>query len=317
MNAAERYALYLLGTGTPTPTKSRFGTAYVLQIGREFLMFDCGPATTYKLVRADLWPTQIDYLFLTHHHFDHNADLPCFLLCRWDQSTGNENVLQVFGPPPTEDILQKLIGPDGAFKDDWKARVGATLSQRVHANRGGSLPRPEPRLEIGEVGPGWVFRHAGWRVTATQVHHVQPWLESLAYRVDTDRGSIVFAGDTDPCASLAELARGADVFVANCWNHQKMMDEDGEALGQTGTLDSARFARDSGADVLVLTHTGPGLCRPGSRERAIRDIGAVYEGEIVFGEEGMVLDLWRPMESKFVAEPSRRADTEKKEKIHV
>jgi ribonuclease BN (tRNA processing enzyme) len=293
MESTERCALYLLGTGTPTPTKARFGTSYVLRIGGDLLLFDCGPATTYKLVRADLWPTHIDYLFFTHHHFDHNADLPCFLLCRWDQSTGKEKVLQVFGPPPTREIIEKLIGPDGAFAADWKARVGAPVSQRVHANRGGALPRPAPRVEVKEVGPGEVFRHEGWKVTAAPVHHVEPWLYSLAYRVDTEQGSIVLAGDTGPCAPLNDLARGAGVFVAHCWNHQKTMDEDGEAPGQTGTLDAARFARDSGAEVLVLAHTGPSLCRPGSRERAVSDIATMYDGEIIFGEEGMVLELWQ------------------------
>lgn len=291
-----QHRLYLLGTGTPTPTKSRFGTAYVLQIGLDFLLFDCGPATTCKLVGADLWPTQIDYLFLTHHHFDHNADLPCFLLCRWDQSTGQENVLKIFGPPPTEEIIQKIIGPDGAFADDWKARVGAPVSQRVHANRGGSLPRPEPKLEVRDVGPGKILRNEAWNVTALQVHHVEPWLQSLAYRIDTAHGSIVFAGDTGLIAPLIDFARGVDVFVAHCWNHQMSMDSDGEAPGQTGTIDAATFARDSGADVLILTHTSPGLCRAGSRERAIRDISTVFEGEIIFGEEGMQLDLWQERE---------------------
>lgn len=293
MKLTEKHALHLLGTGTPTPTKARFGTAYVLQIGADFLLFDCGPATTHKLVRADMWPTQIDYLFLTHHHFDHNADLPCFLLCRWDQSTGKENVLQVFGPPPTETIIQKLIGPDGAFADDWKARIGAPVSQSVHENRGGSLPRPEPNLEVKEVGPGEVCRREEWNVTAGPAQHVEPWLQSLAYRVDTERGSIVFAGDTGPHTPLSNFAKGADVFVANCWNHQSTMDGDGEAPGQTGTADAARFARDSGAKLLILTHTGPSLCKPGSRERAIRDISAVFDGDIVFGEEGMNLDLWQ------------------------
>ncbi|MBI2441466.1 MAG: MBL fold metallo-hydrolase [Lentisphaerae bacterium] len=292
MDATGKDRLYLLGTGTPTPTKLRFGTAYVLQIGRDFLLFDCGPATTFKLVRADLWPTWIDYLFLTHHHFDHNADLPCFLLCRWDQSTGRENPLQIFGPPPTREIVRKLVGPDGAFADDWKARVGAPVSQHVHKNRGGSLPRPLPAFTAADVGPGEVFRHGEWRVTAAPAHHVEPWLQSLAYRVDTKRGSIVFAGDTGPCAQINDFAKGADVFVANCWNHQKTMDEDGEAPGQTGTLDAARFARDSGAGMLVLTHTGPSLCERRSREKAISDIASIYKGKIVFGEEGMVLNLW-------------------------
>ncbi len=293
MDIDERDALYLLSAGTPTPTKLRFGTALVLQIGREFLLFDCGPATTYKLVRSDVWPTQIDYLFVTHHHFDHNADLPCFLLCRWDQSTGRERPLTLFGPPPTRTIVQKLIGPDGAFADDWKARVGDPASQRVHQNRGGTLPRPVPSVEVVEIDGGEVLQRAGWRVTAAQVPHAEPWLRSLAYRVDTDRGSIVLAGDTGPCPQLADFAKGTTVFVANCWNHQQTMDEDGEAPGQTGTLDAAKFARDSCATSLVLSHLGPALCLPGAQARATREIAAIYKGEIVFGAEGMVLNLWQ------------------------
>ena len=79
---------YVLGAGTPTPTAARFGTCYVLQLDHDYLMFDCGPASTYKLAKVGLAPTQIAYLFFTHHHFGNNVHLPCFLLCRWDQSTG-------------------------------------------------------------------------------------------------------------------------------------------------------------------------------------------------------------------------------------
>jgi len=283
--------LYVLGAGTPTPAPSRFGTSYVLQIGDEYVMIDCGPATTYKLVKAGLFPTQIDYLFLTHHHFDHNADYPCFLLCRWDQSTGKENRLQVFGPPPTREITDKLIGPAGAFSLDWRARVGAPVSQSVHANRGGSLPRPEPSLDVTDVGPGPVYEGNGWRVSAARVHHVEPWLQSLAYRVDMEGGSIVFAGDTGPCGTLDRLAVGADVLVVNCWDHQGTMDENGEAPGQTGTLDAANMALNAGARKLILTHTGPQLNVPGKKERGIADIASLYHGEIIFGEELMRIDL--------------------------
>ena len=294
MTTTDRNALYLLGTGTPTPTKSRFGTAYVLQIGQHLLMIDCGPATTLKLVRADLWPTHIDHLLLTHHHFDHNADLPCFLLCRWDQSTGKENTLRIYGPPPTEEIVEKLIGSHGAFSDDWRARVGAPVSQSVHANRGGSLPRPTPCIDVKNVCPGMILERESWKVAAALVHHVEPWLTSLAYRIDTERGSIVFSGDTGPCNALVTLAQEVDVLVANCWDHQERMNDNGEAPGQTGTLDAARLARETGAKVLVLTHTGPNLTRPASKERAIRDIAACFGGQIIFGEELMVLDLWQP-----------------------
>lgn len=284
--------LYLLGTGTPTPTPVRFGTCYVLEIDGEHLMFDCGPASTYKLVKAGLFPTQIDWLFFTHHHFDHDADYPCFLLCRWDQSHGQEKRLKIFGPPPTRRITQQLIGPEGAFADDWKARVGAPVSQHVHKNRGGSLPRPQPAMDATDIGPGPVAEGDKWKLTAAPAQHVEPWLTSLAYRLESGGKSICFAGDTQPCKGVAELAGGCDVLVVNCWDHQRSMDSNGEATGQTGTMDAANMGKDSAAKKLILTHTGPRLCVPGSRERAIADIGAVYGGEIIFAEELMALPLW-------------------------
>ena len=102
--------LYILGGGTPTPTPDRFGSSYVIELDdhKSKIMFDCGPAATDKLVKAGLWPTDIDYLFFTHHHFDHDVDYPCFLLCRWDQSVGSENTLKVFGPKPTEKLTHDL-----------------------------------------------------------------------------------------------------------------------------------------------------------------------------------------------------------------
>ena len=44
--------LIILGCGTPAPSLTRWGTAFLLGIGDEWLLFDCGPATTYKMFRA-------------------------------------------------------------------------------------------------------------------------------------------------------------------------------------------------------------------------------------------------------------------------
>ena len=41
----------------------------------------------------------------------------------------------------------------------------------------------------------------------------KPWLESVAYRIDSDHASIVFTGDTEPVDSVVELARGADMLI--------------------------------------------------------------------------------------------------------
>ena len=257
-------------------------------------MFDCGPATTYKLVKAGLWPTKIDYLFFSHHHFDHDADYPCFLLCRWDQSIGNENQLQVYGPTLTETITQRILGEeDGAFAHDWKARVNSPLSQRVFVNRGGTLPRKPPSVSVKDIGPGKVHSGMDWEVTAAIAEHVQPWLDCLAYRLDTPDGSIVFTGDTSPCKSVTGLARGADVMVCMCWDDQDAMETNGEDRGQCGTKGAARMAQEAGVKQLVLVHTGPTLCRHGNMEKGIGDIKREFDGKVVFAEELMVLDVQR------------------------
>ena len=282
--------LYLLGTGTPTPTPESFGTAYVLQIDDEFVMIDCGPAATHKLVKAGLWPTRIDHLLFTHHHFDHNADYPCFLLCRWDQSSGRENRLSVWGPRPTAQLTERLIGPEGAFRDDWVARVEAPVSQSVHANRGGSLPRPVPDVCATDIESGWRHDFGRWSASAVGVHHVQPWLISLAYRIETPAGAIVFAGDTGSVEAVADLAAGCDTLVVNCWDLQATMDANGETPGQTGTVDAAQMAAGAGVRTLVLTHTGPALRK--AREQGLAEVAAGFDGRIVFAEELTVLDLF-------------------------
>ncbi len=150
--------IFVLGAGTPTPTPDRFGSAFAMEVDGQYLMFDCGPAATHKLVRVGIFPTQVEYLFFTHHHFDHDVDYPCFLPCRWDQSIGKEPPLKIYGPAPTETLTERLLGEGGA-----------------------------------------VHQAGGWRVTAAPAEHVQPWLDSLAYRLDRGDGSIVFTGDTQPC----------------------------------------------------------------------------------------------------------------------
>jgi ribonuclease Z len=282
--------LYFVGSGTPTPTKSRFGTSYVLRLGDEFLMFDCGPAATHKLVKMGLCPTQIDYLFFSHHHFDHNADYPCFLLCRWDQSAGRESMLQVWGPPPTEWITDHIIGPQGAFNHDWRARVGHPGSQEIFVKRGGTLPRPEPKVTVADIQSGDVVRKGFWTVTAAKAQHIDPWMPTLAYRVDFNEQSIVFTGDTGPCRSVRALAEGAGTLLIHCWDHQEAMQHN-EAGMISGTIAAAQLAKQTGVGRLILAHQGPNLDRPGSKEKAVADIAGIYDGEIIFAEESLIVEI--------------------------
>lgn len=285
--------LYILGAGTPTPTPTRFGSAYVLDVGGSKIMFDCGPAATSKLVQSGLWPTEIDNLFFTHHHFDHDIDYPCFLLCRWDQSVGKENMLNVYGPTLTERITHGVLDQeDGIFAHDWKARVNHPLGLNTYEFRGGVLPRRPPVVNARDIEPGTVATAKGWEVSAATAEHVQPYLDSLAYRLDTKGGeSFVFTGDTEPCASVVDLARNADVMLCMCWDDQEVMDADGESLGQCGTIGAGQMAEAAGVKTLVLVHMGPNISQSHQVTKGIRDIRQVFSGRVVYSEEIMKIEF--------------------------
>ena len=287
--------VYVLGAGTPTPTPTRFGSSFAVEVGDDLLMVDCGPAATHKLVKAGLWPTKVDYLFFTHHHFDHDVDYPCFLLCRWDQSIGTENRLQVYGPKLTEQLTHRILDEnDGAFAHDWKARINFPISQRVFVNRGGTLPRPAPDVFAKDVGPGPVVSAGNWEMTAAPAEHAQPYLDSLAYRLDSPEGSVVFTGDTQPCQSVTDLARNADAMLCMCWDDEDRMIEQGEGPGQCGTKGAAQMAQEAGVKKLVLVHVGPYIANHGPMEKGIGDIGSLYDGEVIFSEELMSFEVRKP-----------------------
>jgi ribonuclease BN (tRNA processing enzyme) len=283
--------LYVLGTAGPWPENRRFGSSFLLQTEDYYLMFDCGPATTYKMVQIGLGPAVVDWLFFTHHHYDHNVDYPCFVLSRWDQGNRDQNPLSVYGPQPTQLISERLFGPDGAFFFDWKARVEHPASLANYQLRGGKLPRRPPRVDVVDLDDGAVVQEAGWTVTARNVHHVEPWLESLAYRLDSEEGSVAFLGDAGPSPAIPELIQGVETLVIGCGYHRDMEVPPDLADVATGTHDAAMYADNAGVKTLVLTHMQNNLAKPGSREKVIAEVASEYRGKIIFADELMVLDL--------------------------
>ncbi len=190
------------------------------------------------------------------------------------------------GPPPTIEFTRRILDEEvSAFAHDWIARVNAPPSQRVYVNRGGVLPRMPPTVDVPDVGPGLIYEGKDWRVTAAPAEHVQPWLDSLAYRLDSDEGSIVFTGDTQPCQSVIDLAKGADVMLCMCWDDQAVMEANGENVGQCGTTGAAEMAKEAGVKKLVLSHLGPHISSDGPREKGIDDVRTIFDGEILFAEE--------------------------------
>jgi len=136
-----------------------------------------------------------------------------------------------------------------------------------------------------DVGPGTVFTGNDFEVTAAPAEHVEPFHDSLAYRLDTSEGSIVFTGDTEPCERIVELARGADALVSMCGNFESVYDARPEDIGQTGTFGAAEMAAEAGVKELFLVHVGPDLSAPENRERGIAEIKTIFDGNVTMTDE--------------------------------
>ncbi|MCK6452582.1 MAG: MBL fold metallo-hydrolase, partial [Alphaproteobacteria bacterium] len=150
-------------------------------------------------------------------------------------------------------------------------------------------PRRPPAPEVREIGKGELVETGHWRVSAVEVPHAQPSLTCLALRLDTDRGSMVYTGDTGPSKALEKLAEGCDVLIHMCAYMSGTVDNQATQLGTSGHLEAARTAAASRARRLVCSHIYDQFDRPGVREKVIAEMARVYDGIIVFGEDLMAL----------------------------
>jgi ribonuclease BN (tRNA processing enzyme) len=205
------------------------------------------------------------------------------LLCRWDQSIEQNQNLKVFGPPPTKLITEGLIGKQGIFSYDLIARINHPISKSVHVNRGGRLPRVWPSINVEDIHPESIIENEFWKITSVLAEHVEPYLVSLAYKIEANETSVVFTGDTKPCESVINISKYANVLVANCTREKR----------DTGLdiVSSAKLAQESGVEKLILTHIGPKLAMPDSRVRACKKLEEIYEGDIIFSDELMKITI--------------------------
>src|SRR5262245_8234035 len=76
--------LILLGTGGgPRPKRTRSAPAQVILVDDVAYVVDCGDGVARQLVLAGVPLPNLQHIFLTHHHSDHNADYGNLILLAW------------------------------------------------------------------------------------------------------------------------------------------------------------------------------------------------------------------------------------------
>jgi ribonuclease Z len=288
----------LLGTGTPTPSLKRMSASYLVEVGERKALFDFGPGAYHRMLELGIRPTQITDVFFSHLHYDHCLDYIRLLMTHWDQGAGRVPELNVYGPAHTARMTELVIGDDGIFGPDLAARTQLRMSQDVFVARGGTLPRRKPAPVVREIGSGDEIDCGAFRVSARAVLHAQPILECFGFRLEAEGRSFVYSGDAGPCKAMQELADHCDVLVHMCHFISGTALSPAMDKHNMGHLELARLGAGARVRNLVVSHVTEQMDVPGVRERIIREMSAIYPGNLFFGEDLMEIPADPPVPAK-------------------
>lgn len=290
--------LTLLGTGSPVPSVEKCSAGYMIESGNDVILMDVGPGTIYRLVQAGKKVTDVTHVVLSHLHFDHWLDLLRLILTRWDTGRPGLEPLKIYGPDGLKDILDCGFAKDGMFKLDLTARTSHPQSIAIFKGRGGGDERPWPTYNLKEIKESDVIEGDTWKISLANVPHHQPYLISFGMRIEADGGILAYSSDItcDPekgaPKGLYQVGKDADYMIhyVNVFGVPLAASAD-EAPRPVFHKVIAEMARDSNVKALITSHHGPHLGRDGVRERIIADIGAIYPGQIIWGQDLMSFDI--------------------------
>ena len=276
--------IILLGTkgGPRVGETGRSNPSTLLLINDVPYLVDCGYGASKQLLNAGVALNRLRYIFITHHHSDHNLELGPLLYNAW--ITGLPTRIDAFGPPGLTKMAQDFFN---YLKFDIDTRM---------VDEGRTDPRT--LVTTHEINkPGGVMFNDDVKVSACRVPH-PPITPAFAYRFDAKDRSVVISVDTAYAPELAEFAKGADVLV-----HEVMYLPAIEALvrrlpnakrlrehlmaAHTLPEDVGKIAAQAEVKTLVLSHFVPGDDPSITDELWAEGVRKHFKGRVVVGKDLM------------------------------
>lgn len=268
-----------VGVGASNPANALIvnGTPYVI---------DCGMGVSRQLVNAGIPIPSVKYVFISHHHSDHNLEYGNLLYNAW--AAGLSTPVHTFGPAG-------LVRMTSTYWELNRFDIDTRIEDEG---------RPDIRkLVVAKdiTDSGVVLKTDDVTVTAFRTPH-PPITDNFAYKFETSDGTVVFSSDTSYNPQLAEFAKGADVLV-----HEAMYEpavdrlvlktKNGATLkkhlmdSHTTTDDVGRIAAAAGVKVLVLSHFVPGDDPLVTDDNWTEGVRKHFNGKVVVAKDLMELNL--------------------------
>jgi ribonuclease BN (tRNA processing enzyme) len=257
MTAAMR--LRTVGSSPSVPRPGRACSCYLVRTREAAVLFDLGSGALGNLQLTIDYP-QIDAVVVSHMHADHFIDV---IPLRYGLTYGplmREDRMPIWLPPGGSAILRKLC------------------SVFVRDGRGDFL---DEVFVLQEYDPSEPLEINDLRLTFRPTVH---YIEAYSIRAACGASSITYSGDTAPCASVVEHARGCSLFL--CEATLGLGTEEG-ARGHSSAREAGEMARHAGAQRLALTHYGT-THAPGELLEAAQ---STFAGPVSVVDDGVELSV--------------------------
>ena len=181
-----------LGSGDAFGSGGRLQTCILVSGQTQFLM-DCGPSCLIAFNRYGIDPNQITTILLTHLHGDHAAGIPFFIL--------DAQFIRKRTAPLT------IAGPKGtaAWYRDIMELLFPGFSTMVT-----TFPISIAELELGKTTTINT-------ITTEPFAVIHADMTALALRITFQHKVVTFSGDTEWTEALIVAAKGADLFITECY----------------------------------------------------------------------------------------------------
>jgi len=255
--------LTVIGCAGSFPGPESAASSYLVQAddetGRTWrILLDLGNGALGPLQRI-IDPAELDAVLISHLHPDHFLDL-CGLY-----------VVLHYHPHPR---IKREAGLPVLTPDGGRARVSAAYGPDAADHLDDVLDlHTWSDKEAVTIGP--------FTVTPRRVEHP---VETFGFRVEDGERVLAYSADTDSCQALIDLAREADLLLAEA-SFQEDRDEV-RGIHLTGRR-AGEAAADAGARRLVLTHipvwTDAGV--------VLEEARSVFGGPVEVARPGDVYDV--------------------------
>jgi len=277
--------IILLGTGGPRPDPNRQGPSIIIKLDNNCLLIDAGRGVTTQIARAGIKVTDLDSIFITHHHFDHICGLADLLFAAW--ISGRKEEIQIYGPKDTSEIVQLYF--NRIYHKDITFRLKESSLGKSNVDDIRNI------INVNEISPGLIYNQDDCKVYAYYVEHghglgmtIEEW-PCYGYRFELDGKIVAISGDAIFCSNLIQLSKDADILIQCAYLADVEIKNHFLDLISKHVLASSLMAGEIAASArvkkLVLTHIRQK--NPKLLQSMIKDVRRHYDGPVIIGEDLM------------------------------